>query len=424
MLSSIPHCRICRGQRLHSVLDLGRQALTGVFRRKDDPPVPVYPVELVKCDEETGGCGLVQLRHSAPLCQMYGDNYGYRSGLNSSMVAHLKMRVQKVCALARPSAGDLILDIGSNDSTTLQAYPHLGLQLVGMDPSGVKFRRFYPPHVTLIPDFFSADAFTAKMQGEKAKIVTSIAMFYDLEDPQAFMADVHRVLADDGVWVFEQSYCPTMLEANAYDTICHEHLSYYALRQIKWMTDRAGFKIIDVELNDSNGGSFCVSVAKQGSSYEECTPVIEGLLEDEERAGLSGLRPFTAFRNRVFKHKDQLRATLAELRAKGMKVYGYGASTKGNVVLQHCGLTAQDIPAIAEVNPDKFGTFTPATNIPILSEEEVRLRKPDCLLVLPWHFRKNTLRREADFLNSGGRLLFPLPEIEITGTGGYLRASA
>src|SRR5262245_49808168 len=268
MVYRIVHrCRICGNPELSSVLHLGEQALTGVFPRSREEEVESGPLELVKCDEGPGGCGLVQLRHSYLPEKMYRMNYGYRSGLNASMVEHLRRRARHAAGIAHPKAGDLILDIGSNDSTTLRSYPEMGLDLVGMDPTGKKFARYYPPHVRLIPDFFSARAFEQALPGRRARIITSIAMFYDLESPLDFMADVHRVLADDGIWVFEQSYCPSMLEANAYDTICHEHVSYYAMRQIKWMTDRVGFKVLDVELNDANGGSFCVTVAKQKAPY-------------------------------------------------------------------------------------------------------------------------------------------------------------
>lgn len=417
---TVHRCRICGNPDLVAVLHLGELALTGVFPRAADEEVESGPLEMVKC-REPAGCGLVQLRHSYAPEKMYGLNYGYRSGLNAGMVEHLRRRAAHAAALARPGAGDLILDIGSNDSTTLRAYPESGLDLVGIDPTGKKFARYYPAHVRLIPDFFNAATFERAFPGRRAKIITSIAMFYDLESPLDFMADIHRVLADDGIWAFEQSYCPSMLDANAYDTICHEHISYYALRQVKWMTDRVGLKIIDVELNDANGGSFCVTVAKAGSPYACAEPAVARLLEAE--AALSTLAPFQAFRDRVVQHRAELRRALADARSRGESVYGYGASTKGNVLLQYCGLTSADLPAIAEVNEEKFGAFTPGTRIPILSEREVRARRPDCLLVLPWHFKPGIVRREAAFLTRG-RLLFPLPRIEVIGPSAARRQVA
>ncbi len=423
LYSEITHCRICGNQSLHSILHLGQQALTGVFPRTPDEEVPSGPLELVKCDETNGGCGLVQLRHSYPPESMYGTNYGYRSGLNQSMVRHLHERVEQALTIARPVTGDLVLDIGSNDSTTLQAYPQTGLDLVGMDPTGVKFARYYPPRVRLIPDFFNADTFQTHFPARKAKIVTSFAMFYDLETPQDFMAQVERILADDGIWVFEQSYLPAMLQEMAYDSICHEHLSYYALRQIKWMADRVGLKIVAVERNDVNGGSFCVTVAKEIAPYPEAGAIVGQLLAAEEEMGLGRIDTYEAFRRRVFAHRDELGGTVRSLTKQGQRIYGYGASTKGNVLLQFCGLGPSDIPAIAEVNEDKFGACTPGTRIPIRSEAEVHACKPDYLLVLPWHFRKSIVSREQAYLDRGGKLLFPLPGIESVNGSNQTRAA-
>jgi hypothetical protein len=422
--STIPACRICGSSRLDSILHLGEQALTGVFPRTADEAVEVGPVELVKCDSAGGGCGLVQLRQSYDPDAMYGDNYGYRSGLNQSMVRHLQGRVAAALAAANPEPGDLVLDIGSNDATTLRAYPAGKFDLVGMDPTGRKFKAYYPPQVRLIPEFFSAETFRRSFPRRQAKIVTSFAMFYDLESPLDFMRSIHEILADEGVWMFEQSYLPAMLEQRAYDTICHEHLSYYALRQIKWMTDRCGFKILNVELNDTNGGSFCVTVAKSESRLAPDIDRVEELLAAEERAGLESLAPYRAFREAVWRHRDELSAFVRNETAAGKTVFGYGASTKGNVLLQFCDFTSADIRAIAEVNDEKFGRFTPGTGIAICSEADVRARRPDYMLVLPWHFRNGIVAREAAYLAGGGQLAFPLPTLELVAAPARSRVAA
>lgn len=405
-------CRICKSTNLETIFDLGNQALTGVFPKSASENVPVGPVELVKCSETKGGCGLVQLKQSYSPDAMYGSNYGYRSGLNQSMVNHLKKRATLAMAIAKPEKGDVILDIGSNDSTSLRNYSP-DLKLVGMDPSGTKFLKYYPDHVKLIPDFFNARNFKSTMHNAKAKIVTSIAMFYDLEDPIQFMKEVHEILHDDGIWVFEQSYLPTMLEMNAYDTICHEHISYYAFKQIKWMTDRADLKIIDVELNDINGGSFCITVAKNGSKHQENKQRINEFTKSEENLKLSTMSPYQEFLARVENHKRELNDFIKTESAKGKKIYGYGASTKGNVILQYCDITKNDIRGIAEVNEDKFGAFTPGTLIPIESESTIKSLNPDYLIVLPWHFKAGIIKREESYIRNGGKFVFPLPGLEI-----------
>jgi hypothetical protein len=416
MYTEITQCRICGSNHLRHILSLGNQALTGVFPKSTSDVLTSGPLELVKCDESTGGCGLLQLKHSYESSEMYGENYGYRSSLNRSMARHLQAKVARILSLTTVKAGDLVIDIGSNDSTLLQAYPESEkLDLVGIDPTGVKFKSYYPPHIRLIPDFFSEGIVRTHLGEKKAKIITSIAMFYDLEQPLEFMNDVCNVLADDGIWVFEQSYMPTMLQAISYDTICHEHLEYYAFKQIHWMANSAGLKVIDVEFNNINGGSFSIVVAKQGSHYSENTALIATILSQEASLGLDALPTFESFKHSVFEHKNQLLDTLRQIKAEGKLVLGYGASTKGNVILQFCGITKDDLPAIAEVNQEKFGCFTPGTHIPIISEEEARAMNPDYFLVLPWHFRDNIIEREQAYLQQGGKLLFPLPQIDIVG---------
>ncbi len=409
MYKMIDRCRICGNQNLIEVLDLGIQVLTGVFPKSTTEQLTAGPLKLVKCYGGPDTCGLLQLQHSYDLKEMYGQNYGYRSGLNASMVSHLHRKIRRILERINIDGDPLIIDIGSNDSTTLQAYPNRGCTLLGVDPTGSKFRAFYPSHIELIPDFFSAAAIAARFPRRRARIVTSFAMFYDLEEPIAFMSDVCSVLEDDGVWVFEQSYMPAMLATNAYDTVCHEHLEHYSLKQIQWMTERVGLKIIDVEVNDINGGSFSVTVARKGSRHTEDASV--GRMIDEERKlRLEELTPYQQFAERVRRSRDVLLQFIDDKIGLGQTVYGLGASTKGNVLLQYCGIDKSRIPAIGDVNADKFGSYTPGTHIPIISEQAALDRNPDYFLVLPWHFR-NFFASSPKF--SSRKLVFPLPTLDI-----------
>ena len=409
MYTKIEKCRICGNTHLDCVLDLGEQMLTGIFPHQKNAAVTTGPLRLVKCVGGDEVCGLLQLEHSYDLGEMYGKDYGYRSGLNTSMVAHLHNKVKKILGLVTLRDGDLVVDIGSNDSTTLQAYPSDGPVLVGIDPTGIKFHTYYPPHIQLIPDFFSSDLVKARFPGQKAKVVTSFSMFYDLEDPIDFMRQVYDVLADDGVWVFEQSYMPTMLDTNSYDTVCHEHLEFYALRQIKWMADRVGFNILDVEFNDVNGGSFSITVAKS-SGQVTVLPAVQKILDEEHAKGLDTLIPYHAFAKRVARSKHELLEFIKTAHADGKVVAALGASTKGNVLLQYCGLTEKDISSVGEVNAEKFGCFTPGTWIPIIPENDLLQSKPDYLIVLPWHFKKFFLANQKLKYT---KLVFPLPNLEI-----------
>ena len=413
LYKEIAQCRLCDGSRLVNVLDLGKQALTGIFPKSKEEEVPAGPLQLFKCAD----CDLVQLRHNYDLGKLYGETYGYRSGLNQSMVRHLHQKVEKIRSRVQLGSGDLVVDIGSNDSTLLQAYPK-DLTLVGVDPSGPKFKQYYPAHVRLIPDFFSAGLLQRHYPGKRAKVITSIAMFYDLERPQDFVDEIARVLDDEGVWVFEQSYLPFMLDTHSYDTVCHEHLEYYALHQIKRMLDRAELKIVDIEFNDINGGSFSVMAAKKSASHAAADALITRTLEDEQRRGLGSIETYSRLGARIADHREKLLSLLGELKRQGKKVIGYGASTKGNVLIQYCGLDSNLVPCIAEVNPDKFGAYTPGSHIPIISEAEARAMRPDYFLVFPWHFKSGILQREQGFLRSGGQFIFPLPKIEIISSGG------
>lgn len=405
----ISNCRIDASTNLVSVLNLGQQALTGVFPTTPTQPVTVGPLELVWCPSS----GLLQLRHSYEASEMYGDNYGYRSGLNQSMVSHLTEKVAYLERLTPLAPGDVVVDIGSNDATTLKAYRASRIRRIGIDPTGRKFAEYYPADITLIPDFFSSSAYRA-VESKSARIVTSIAMFYDLEAPIEFARQIESILADDGIWHFEQSYMPSMLRLNSYDTVCHEHLEYYSLGVVKKVLEQAGLRLIDVVMNSINGGSFAVTAAKATNrSLKSNQPVIDWLLEQEGHMGLNTPRPYRDFEERVFRHRDDLTRLIRALTADGKTIFGYGASTKGNVVLQFCGLTSKDIPAIAEVNKEKFGCVTPGTHIPIVSETEAKAMNPDYYLVLPWHFKDGIVRREKEFLARGGRMIFPFPEIEI-----------
>jgi len=410
MYKVIDHCRVSKSSSLKTILDLGNQYLSGVFPKSKNQEIGKAPLELVWCNESK----LAQLKHSYSLNQLYGDNYGYRSGLNMSMVEHLNQKIKKLEDKVQLKTNDLVIDIGSNDATTLKAYKDSEINKVGIDPTGKKFKRFYNKDISLISDFFPTPKLQELFPSRKAKIITSIAMFYDLEDPTLFVEAIANNLDLNGIWHFEQSYLPIMLEKNSYDTVCHEHLEYYTIESIILILEKYDLKIIDIELNSINGGSFALSVThKDCKEYEPNENYINRLLDKEKRLELSNLLIFREFEKNVVKHKKDLKKLINNINNDGKKVLGYGASTKGNVLLQYCGITKQDIPFIAEVNEDKFGAYTPGSLIPIIPEEKARSMHPDFFFVLPWHFRDSILAREQEFMSNGGKFIFPLPYIDI-----------
>lgn len=404
----INECRIGRKSNLISVLNLGEQVLTGVFPKTKNETIQKGPLELVWSPDS----GLLQLAHSYPSNEMYGDNYGYRSGLNQSMVNHLSAKVSKLEKKYQIKSNDVVLDIGSNDATLLKSYQSSNLHRIGIDPTGKKFKSYYPEDILLAPDFFSEKVFKS-ITNKKAKVITSIAMFYDLENPVEFAQHISSCMEEEGIWHFEQSYMPSMLRMTSYDTICHEHIEYYSLGAVKKILEAADLKIIDVEMNAINGGSFAVTAAKKSSQHKQNLAVINWLLEQENRMGLGTPKLFRDFEERVYRHREDLTRLIHSLLSDNKTILGYGASTKGNVLLQFCGFTSNEITAIADVNPEKYGRFTPGSHIPIISEKEAHEMNPDYFLVLPWHFKDSILQREKEFLLKGGKFIFPLPEIEI-----------
>ncbi|MEP7268334.1 MAG: class I SAM-dependent methyltransferase [Saprospiraceae bacterium] len=404
----IAQCRISGSRNLINVLSLGDQMLTGVFPKSKDENITIGPLDLVWCPDS----GLLQLGHSYDLSEMYGDNYGYRSGLNQTMVNHLTNKVGQLERLVTLKPSDFVIDIGSNDATTLKAY-RSPCKKLGIDPTGLKFREYYSKDIELIPDFFSATILKNYNPKLKAKIITSIAMFYDLEHPYEFVKDICEILDYDGIWHFEQSYMPSMLRTNSYDTICHEHLEFYSFKVVYDLLKTCGMRVLDVQMNSINGGSFAVTACHKDAKYTSNIPIINWTLHQEEDMGLDTPKPYRDFEERVYKHRNNLKHLIESLVSDGKKIIGYGASTKGNVLLQFCGLNTSHIPFIAEVNPQKFGSFTPGSYIPIISESEAHLMNPDYFLVLPWHFKHSILQREKEYLMKGGKFIFPMPEIEI-----------
>jgi hypothetical protein len=405
----IQKCRICGNTHLDTVLDLGNQYVSGIFPKEINYEMYNGPLKLVKCDEVSGGCGHVQLEHTFDLPTMYGDEYGYRSGLNGSMVKHLKGKYEKIADYINLQVGDIVIDIAGNDGTFLGFFPNT-LKLVSIDPTSKKFSKYFADHVSYIADFFSKKTFTDFFGDTTAKLVTSFSMFYDLEDPCEFAREVNSILdPEEGIWVLEQSYMPEMLRVNSFDTVCHEHLSYYGMRQLKYIMDQADLKIIEFEFNDVNGGSISMVVANKNSNYEECTQMLNELIHEELELGLDTFNPWQDFQVRISECKNKFWQLINSCKESGLKVAALGASTKGNVTLQTWGITANDLEVIGDVNPDKDGSFTPGTWIPIRDENSV-LEEYDVFIVFPWHFRNFFISNEKF---KGKKLLFPLPEPEL-----------
>jgi len=383
-------------------------ALTGVFPKTSTEFVPRGPLELVKCfGDKRKACGLVQLRHSFNPDILFGESYGYRSGLNGTMQRHLQDLAENLNRFVQLKPTDTIVDIGSNDGTFLGFFCGQKLNLIGVDPLAGKFKKYYHKEIITISEFFSKESLKASLGNKKVKVISAFAVFYDCHDPVRFFSDIKDVLCDDGLFLLEQGYLPCMLKNGAYDAICHEHVAYYGLKQIKKLTEMVGFKIVDCRLNQVNGGSLSLILAKKESSLVEAKAGINQLLENEKKLRLDTLAPFQNFTKRAFEHKELFFKMVRGLSAQGLKVAVYGASTKGNVLLQFCQFSSKEIMFIAEINSDKWGRFSPGSKIPIISEKEAKKAKPDIFIVLPWHLKEHILLKEKSSIKSGISFLFP-----------------
>jgi GDP-mannose 4,6-dehydratase len=409
IITYLTNCRICKNDNLVNVISLGEQVITSRFPVYGDFSTPKTNIVLCMCQN----CGLIQLRETTNSEELYEHEYGYRSGISNTMKIHLNQYQTEILSKVVLDTGDIIVDIGSNDSTMLQYYSPT-LRRIGVDPTGKQFQQYYG-QVELLPNYFNYENFTNRFGMIKCKMVSSISMFYDLPDPVQFAKDIFSILEDNGIWTCEQSYLLTMLDTNSIDTICHEHLEYYALHQIKYIADNSGFKIIDVKFNNCNGGSFRVYFAKQNSIvYNENTELINQILKNENDYGFMNKQIYNDFMNKCNNEVEYLKNFIETVNSNGKKVYVYGASTKGNCLLQYANLNETDMKYAIERNPTKIGKMT-STGISIISEETMRENPPDYLLVLPWHFKTEILEREQSFLKAGGQFIFPFPHFEIVG---------
>ena len=408
-------CRVCGSSALTPVINLGEQYLQGSFVKpgKEEPPLRKISLSLVRCDptKDERACGLLQMEHTVPPEVLYSA-YWYRSGTNDTMRNHLQGITEEAASLIGKSNAR-VLDIGCNDGTLLKCYPQNFIKF-GVDPSDVA--QEITGDITAIQDIFPSEELTKVLQGEKIDIITSIAMFYDLEDPVSFCKEIKKALAPGGLWVFEMSYMPSMLKMNSYDTICHEHLEYYSLAVLEYILKQADLKIVDAVLNDINGGSIrCYATHMDNFAFkkQEAVTRIKLLRQAEFDMELDTDKPYKNFQDRINVHKEQLVSLLKMLKKEGKSIHIYGASTKGNTILQWCGIDNRIIDVAAERNPDKYGAYTLGTDIPIVSEADSRAMKPDYYLVLPWHFKEEFLKREEEILQRGVGLIFPLPNVEI-----------
>lgn len=408
-------CRVCGSSNLIPILSLGDQFVTNFV----DDPNETYakgPLELVLCDVKHGGCGLLQLRHTVERDVLY-TKYWYKSGISTTMVKALADIVSSAKKLLELSPKDIVIDIGANDGTLLRQYQTTGLITVGFEPSDL-WKLATQGTSKIINDYFNYAAFRKEFGDRKAKVITSISMFYDLEDPNTFLEDAKNCLDKNGVWIIQMNYLGLMFEKNTFDNICHEHLEYYSLLSLSNLLLRHNLEAFDVELNDVNGGSFRIYIKHAGSRIQGFSGSKERLERQkayEEKMGFDNYKIYGKFAKQIEKTKAELASFLNQEVRNGKKIFIYGASTRGLVVLQYSGIDKRLIEAATDMNPGKWGKYIIGTGIPIISIEQYRREKPDYLFVLPYHFLEEIKNQEKDFLKAGGKLIVAIPKFEVIG---------
>ena len=407
-------CKNCNNKNLKKVFKIGKQPISSVFFNKPKTSLKKYSLDLYKCSK----CDLVQFSSLPPLDDMYGLTYGYNTSLSPLMVNHMKNKFKFLKLNYKKLLRGQILDIGSNDGTFLNLLNNLkGVKLYGMDPSSKKFLNNYKKNITVITDFFSKKKLLENLSSNEIKkkfnIITSYAMFYDIEDPNSFCDDIYNLLNDDGIWIVEFSYLPLLFKNLTYDQICHEHVTYYSLTTFNKIAKNNNMKVIDLSFNEINGGSIELICAKKNSKLKQKRIVAE-ILKTESNINKN---IFNMFQDRVDNVKKTLLEFLKNIPFKD--IIGYGASTKGNIVLNHLNLNNKNLSYICDANPYKFNRYTPGTNIKIISKKDMRKRNPKYLLVLIWSFRSEVIKQEINYIKKGGKLIFHLPLLHIVDKNNY-----
>ncbi len=404
----IKKCRCCHSTNFKEIIDFGRMSLSTSFTQKNSKNNFV-PLKLIYCKK----CYLTQLNHNYEPNKIYNKNYGYRSGINKSMNLHLEGIVSDARKIVSLTNKDIVLDIASNDGTLLKKYKSKKLIKIGIDPTIKKFKKFYNSDVLTLADYFTSKKFFKISKNVKAKIITSIAVFYDVSKPDKFIQDIKKILEKNGVWVLEQSYLPSLIKNNAYDSVCHEHLTYFMVHQINILLKKFNLRIYDIKENSMNGGSIRIFISHYNSNLKTNKKNIEKIINLENKILKNPSNTFKIFRKNIELSKKNLFDYIVNLKKIGKTIHIYGASTKGNIILQYCKIDNSLIEFAADRNKDKIGKKTAGTNIKIISEKESRTMKPDFYLVMPWHFKDEFIKREQSFLKKGGKFIFPLPKVTI-----------
>lgn len=402
----IQKCRNCKENKFNPFFNLGNMELSTYFPDKNDKSRNPIPLNLIYCKK----CLLFQLQHNYNLKTLFNDKYGYRSGINQSMKNHFKDILDDISKKILLKDKDVVLDVASNDGTFLGLYKQKNITRIGIDPTINKYKKYYDKKIKTSSNFFNLKTYK-KITNKKAKIITSIAVFYDVTNPNMFVKNISKILDSDGLWVLEQSYLPLIIKNYAFDSLCHEHITYFTFKQLNTLLKKYNLQIVDVKTNQMNGGSIRFFITKNNSKIQKNKKNLDSCLKIEKKFYSNLPKTLLKFKEDINKNKIKLVETIKNYKNNKKIIHVYGASTKGNILLQYFQINNKYIDFAADRNSYKWSKKTPGTNIPIISEKKSRKINPDIYLVLPWHFKDEFLIREKSFLKKGGRFIFPLPKV-------------
>lgn len=401
-------CRNCQSSNLIKLFSLGKLSYTGKFPKSSKLNIKKTEITLVICDE----CKLVQLKNKYNMKYLYNEDYGYRTGVNKTMTAHMKKTKEILSLKSRIRSSDYVLDIASNDGTLLNFY-NRGIVKVGIDPLINKYKKLYKNIQYKISNFFSINLIKKNKIKKKFKIITALSVFYDIDNPNKFLEDIHSILDDNGIFLLELTDLYSIIKNKMFDTICQEHITYYSTKVILEILIKNNLRIFDIKRNNINGGSIQYFICKKNANFKTNSGTLNRILKEESKLELTNLHTYQNFYEKILHIRDKIIHCLDKLIKNNKTIHGYGASTKGNVLLQFCGINKKYIKYIAERNPNKYNLYTPGTKIKIISEHNSRLLKPDYYFVLPWHFKNEILKREKAIIKRGTQFIFPLPNFQI-----------
>jgi SAM-dependent methyltransferase len=419
--TTLKNCRICKSNKLETILDLGDLYLSNFIDKENSQKAFSAPLELVLCK---GKCKLIQLRHTVSAQEMFRE-YWYLSGINNTMANELEHIVRSIENVTKLNKGDYVLDIGANDGTLLRHYNNKEVNTIGFEPALNLTKSNTKGISKIIPEFFSLEEWNKFYPKKTAKVITAIGMFYDLDDPNKFVSNIEKILSDDGIFVIQMMYLPLFIEKNAFDGICHEHLEYYSLFSLEYLLSKFDLQIIGLEIREKiNEGSGRFYITKK--SFSGQTKISKKFLENlifyrnkEVTLKLDNTNIYNELLANINAAREKTMSFLVSEKNKGKLIHGYAASTKGNTTLQYYGITTELIEAISDRNPDKWGRLAAGSNIPVISENESRNRKPDYYFVLAWHFIESFISREVEFLERGGKFVVSMPFFKVIDKSNY-----